>query len=245
MKRLTLFAVLAVIWLPAEVAVAEPVQAWQSASARAFVRFPTASEASSSRPAPGAHAQSIYMRTFGDAPPPHGYVRFCVAHPAECAVHGTPVEMRYWATPERLSELDAVNRDVNHSIQPATDLELYGQQEYWTLPVDRGDCEDYVLLKRQKLIERGWPANSLLITVVLDEQRQGHAVLTARTQQGDLVLDNKTSEVLAWNRTPYEFVMRQSYANPRTWVYLDPREADTLLPVAGTRRNAPRTAPAR
>ena len=61
------------------------------------------------------------------------------------------------ATPQSLSELDEVNRSVNHEIEPATDMEVYGVAEYWTLPTTRGDCEDYQLLKRHRLITRGWP----------------------------------------------------------------------------------------
>ena len=36
------------------------------------------------------------------------------------------------------------------------------------------------------LMERGWPESTLLITVVRDENNEGHAVLTVRTDKGDL-----------------------------------------------------------
>jgi predicted transglutaminase-like cysteine proteinase len=112
-------------------------------------------------------------------------------------------------------------------------LEVYGVAEYWTLPTTRGDCEDYQLLKRHRLIERGWPSSSLLMTVVRDEKNEGHAVLTARTTQGDFVLDNKVDVVRLWNQTPYHFVMRQSYLNPKVWVSLDPNDATTPAAIAG------------
>ena len=112
--------------------------------------------------------------------PPYGFVKFCDRMPDECR-QGPQEEQRFSATPERLSELDAVNRAVNHEIEPVTDLEIYGQTEYWTIPTTRGDCEDYALLKRKRLIARGWPASALLMTVVRDERGEGHAVLTART----------------------------------------------------------------
>ena len=117
-----------------------------------------------------------------------------------------------------------------------TDIELYGVTDYWTIPTTKGDCEDYVLLKRKLLMELGWPASALLITVVRDERGEGHAILTARTAQGDFILDNKTDEIKVWHRTRYDFVMRQSYLNPRVWMSLDPREMDTSLPSAGVRR---------
>ena len=108
-------------------------------------------------------------------------------------------------------------------IIPETDLEHYGVPDYWSLPTDgKGDCEDYALLKRHKLIMLGWPSAALLMTVVRDTKGEGHAVLTARTTGGDFILDNKSNEVRLWNQTSYEFLMRQSYLNPRAWIALDP-----------------------
>jgi len=174
------------------------------------------------------------MRVFGVTQPPYGFVQFCERMPEECR-QGPPEEQRFSATPERLSELDALNRAVNHEIAPATDMEIYGVAEYWTIPTTRGDCEDYALLKRKRLIARGWPPSALLMTVVRDEKGEGHAVLTARTVQGDFILDNKVDEVKTWNRTRYEYVMRQSYLNTMIWMSLDPREGNSTLPIAGVR----------
>jgi predicted transglutaminase-like cysteine proteinase len=177
---------------------------------------------------------SPYMRVFGVTQPPYGFVQFCERMSAQCR-QDSQEEQRFSASPQRLIELDTVNRTTNREIEPATDLEIYGQTEYWTIPVTKGDCEDYALLKRQRLMARGWPASALLITVVRDEKGEGHAVLTVRTLQGDFVLDNKVDEVKAWTRTPYDFVMRQSYLNPRIWMSLDPKEANSSLPLAGVR----------
>jgi predicted transglutaminase-like cysteine proteinase len=177
---------------------------------------------------------SPYMRVFGATQAPYGFVEFCERMPQECR-QGQPEEQRFSAGPDRLNELDAVNRTVNHEIEPATDLEVYGQTEYWTIPTTRGDCEDYALLKRKRLIAKGWPISALLMTVVRDERGEGHAVLTARTLQGDFILDNKLDEVKLWNRTRYEYLMRQSYLNPRTWMSLDSREGNSSLPLAGVR----------
>ncbi|MEI9902068.1 MAG: transglutaminase-like cysteine peptidase [Hyphomicrobium sp.] len=176
---------------------------------------------------------SQFMRIFGPAQPPHGFVRFCESNPQECAAdHGQ--ESRFDASAERLKELDEVNRTVNKEIAPATDLEVYGVNEYWTLPRTRGDCEDYALLKRHNLVEKGWPVSALLMTVVRDEKGEGHAVLTARTVQGDFILDNKIEEVRGWNKTPYQFVMRQSYLNPKVWVALDTRQGPLATALSGS-----------
>ncbi len=173
-----------------------------------------------------------FMRIYGSSQPPYGFVAFCERMPQECVVTSTD-DARYQATPQSLSELDEVNRSVNHEIEPATDMEVYGVAEYWTLPKTRGDCEDYALLKRHRLIARGWPSGVLLMTVVRDEKNEGHAVLTARTTQGDFILDNKIDVVRLWNQTPYHYVMRQSYMDPRVWVSLDPNDAATPSALSG------------
>jgi len=173
-----------------------------------------------------------FMRVFGPAQPPHGFVRFCEETPKECSADQKS-EARFDAAPERLGELDAVNREINQAITPVTDLEVYGVNEYWTLPRTKGDCEDYALLKRRKLIEKGWPVSALLLTVVRDEKGEGHAVLTARTVQGDFILDNKSEDVRLWTVTPYQYVMRQSYLNPRVWVALDTQQSPVATALSG------------
>jgi predicted transglutaminase-like cysteine proteinase len=160
---------------------------------------------------------------------------FCERTPQECA-QGQQEEQRFHASRERLAQLDFVNRAVNHEIEPVTDIELYGLTDYWTIPTTKGDCEDYVLLKRKRLMALGWPASALLITVVRDERGEARA-LTARTMQGDFILDNKTDEIKIWHNTRYEFIMRQSYLNPRIWMSLDQREMNSAMPSAGVRSN--------
>lgn len=177
---------------------------------------------------------SAFMRIFGPALPPYGYVRFCSANPIECQ-RGAMQDARIMASPDRLAELDAVNRQVNAAVRPATDLEIYGEVERWALPTDRGDCEDYALLKRQILMRKGWPASALLMTVVRDEKGEGHAILTARTSKGDYILDNKTDDLKLWSATPYVFIMRQSYIDPNVWLSLDPRQVHSPALLGGTR----------
>jgi predicted transglutaminase-like cysteine proteinase len=177
---------------------------------------------------------SPFMRVFGPSQPPYGFVRFCETSPDACQAQRL-VDVRFQPTPERLSELDEVNRNVNRGIKPATDMEIYGVSEYWTLPTDRGDCEDYALLKQKILADRGWPMSALLITVVRDEKGEGHALLTVRTAQGDFLLDNKVDDVRLWNTSNYQFIMRQSYLDPRVWVSLDPADRSAPDAIAGVK----------
>src|SRR6202035_3127876 len=114
-----------------------------------------------------------------------------------------------------------VNRWVNETVKPMTDMDHWGVIEKWSLPTDGyGDCEDYVLLKRKMLIDAGWPREALLITVVRDKMGEGHAVLTVKTDKGEFILDNQNETVVAWTETGYRFVKRQSQGDPNVWVAL-------------------------
>jgi len=118
---------------------------------------------------------------------------------------------------------------------PVTDLELYGKVEYWTYPTkNKGDCEDYVLEKQRELMERGWPESTLLITVVRDENNEGHAVLTVRTDKGDLVLDNKRRDIMLFADTPYTYIKQQSERNPLVWISLLPPDSAPQTAVSAS-----------
>lgn len=173
-----------------------------------------------------------FMETRGTTAPPIGFVQFCRQNLAECVgLARTPV--RVGLSKAKWDELVSVNRQVNQSVEPVTDEELYGVAEHWTYPMrSKGDCEDYVLLKRKLLIERGWPVTSLLITVVRDTKNQGHAVLTVTTDRGDFVLDNQEPRVLPWSETEYRYVKRQSQLDVARWETIEDRRTDT---VASTR----------
>jgi predicted transglutaminase-like cysteine proteinase len=184
---------------------------------------------------PAGHPSSSMM-LFGAAEPPPGFVHFCEEEPSECAASSN-AEKPMALSSARLRELDEINRWVNQSVEAETDIAHYGVKEYWTIPIDgKGDCEDFALLKRHLLMQRGWPSSALLMTVVVDENGQGHAVLTVRTRAGDLILDNKVNEIRKWNATRYEFVMRQSSRNPRVWVYLEPAVQIAPAPTAVARQ---------
>ena len=213
-----------------------------AAAAVAITVEPVAAAEQTSRPKGSTlnqmqDATSPYLRVFGVTPPPYGHVDFCNRDPKECR-EGNLEEMRRAGIGAALVELDRVNRQVNAEIIPMTDQAQYGIEDYWTIPVSgRGDCEDYALLKRQRLMRAGWPASALLMTVVFDERNEGHAVLTARTSQGDFVLDNKVEAVKLWAQTPYHYVMRQSYIDPKVWVSLDPSDAASPAAIAGVQAN--------
>jgi predicted transglutaminase-like cysteine proteinase len=151
---------------------------------------------------------------------PIGHYDFCKSHRDECR----PVSSAAAAprvTDYGWSVVHEVNEAVNYSIMPKTDLEIYGREEVWAYPDIAGDCEDYVLLKRHMLMERGFSAADLLITVVRKPDGEGHAVLTLRSAEGDYVLDNLEDEVKPWTATPYRYLKRQSSENSGRWVTIE------------------------
>jgi predicted transglutaminase-like cysteine proteinase len=169
---------------------------------------------------------SKIMPVTGPTSPPVGFVQFCRQNLADCtATYSVKPVMAL--TRVRWDQLVTVNRDVNQAVTPMTDLENYGVTEYWTYPTNgRGDCEDYVLEKRRRLIALGWPAGSLLITVVRDAKNDGHAVLTVLSDKGDYILDNQNAQILAWNQTEYRYIKRQSPTDTVRWEGIDDRRID-------------------
>ncbi len=151
-----------------------------------------------------------HLAEAGEAPPLPAWIGFCERNGAECAVDtGEPLAIPLTAETSEL--LDAVNRYVNRTIIMRTDLEHLGVVDRWDLPIDGiGDCEDLQLLKRRMLVEAGVPRRALRMTVVLDNLGAGHALLTVRTSDGDLVLDNLVPDVLPWRASGYAFVKRES-----------------------------------
>jgi predicted transglutaminase-like cysteine proteinase len=171
-----------------------------------------------------AFAQSIPVasnaETTTDTLPPIGWVQFCADQPQDCDVavlapKPATLDERKW------KQLVRINRDVNDAVEPVSDLEHWNTLEKWSYPTDgKGDCEDYVLEKRRRLIEAGWPRQALLITVVRDKKGDGHAVLTVKTDRGDMILDNQETRIKPWSDTGYRFVKRQSETHPSKWVSL-------------------------
>ncbi len=184
-------------------------------------------------PTAGQNSGETRMSEYSATRPPIGYVQFCRQNPADCSKQATGPQ-RLTLSDIRMQELLEINQLVNHAIAPVTDQKLYGVAEMWAYPYDRGDCEDYVLLKRRLLMERGWPASTLLITVVRDVKGDGHAVLTVTTSAGDLVLDNQEADIRFWRDTPYEYLKRQSKGDPSRWVSLRQSDIRPQFTVGGT-----------
>lgn len=160
------------------------------------------------------------MSVMRQVSPPIGWVQFCRDYSEYCNVEDlSPVN--FTLNERNWKQLLAVNAAVNSEIEPVTDMDHWGVPERWDIPTDgKGDCEDYVLEKRRRLLQAGWPRQTLLVTVVRDKSGDGHAVLTVKTDRGDLILDNQEAKVLLWAETGYKFIKRQSEESPNRWVGL-------------------------
>jgi predicted transglutaminase-like cysteine proteinase len=157
---------------------------------------------------------------------PYGWVDFCQRRPGECSQPAlAPRDIVLSAAAWR--QLERVNTQVNAAIAPISNYDHWGTiLDHWDYPVDgKGDCKIYALAKRKLLIEMGFPRQALLMTIVRDLDGEGHAILTARTDRGDFILDNLTDEIRPWTATGYRFLKRQSQEDPNVWVAMGPGAA--------------------
>lgn len=133
------------------------------------------------------------IETLGPAAAPVGLQIFCLRSPADC--RGGPAT-RLRLDTATMSALNTVNRAVNASIRPRL-----RPTQIWELGARTGDCKDYAMNKRARLIEMGVPAGALRIAIGYTSKGEGHAVLVVMTDEGDLVLDNLTGAIRPFNQT--------------------------------------------
>jgi predicted transglutaminase-like cysteine proteinase len=170
-----------------------------------------------------APASALSMKTGGVTSQPIGHYEFCQTHKSDCRPGARTAPAK--VTEFGWSVVREINARVNRDITPMTDKELYGKDELWAYPDNAGDCEDFVLLKRRMLMQKGFAAGDLLITVVRKPDGEGHAVLTLRTAQGDYILDNLNNEVKLWTKTPYRYLKRQASFHAGRWVSIENGDA--------------------
>jgi predicted transglutaminase-like cysteine proteinase len=166
-----------------------------------------------------ASTNTLSMVTGAATSQPIGHYEFCQTHRDECGANRSASALDM--TDAKWELVRFVNNLVNTTIIPETDKEIYGKDEVWAYPTTAGDCEDFALLKRRILIQRGISPANLLMTVVRKPDGEGHAILTLRTTRGDFILDNLASPVKPWFDTPYSFIKRQSSANAGRWVTIE------------------------
>lgn len=166
---------------------------------------------------------------------PIGWLQFCATYVKECDT--TPLSPRDVVLDgAAFADLVKIDKWVNHTVKPETDMDHYGKIQWWRYPDDgAGACHSFALLKRRMLMQAGWPRQALLMTIVHEDNGDGHAVLTVTTDRGDFILDNLTDEILPWSKTPYHYYKRQSQDDPNSWVWLGNLRSEPALAAIETK----------
>ncbi|MGH6924456.1 MAG: transglutaminase-like cysteine peptidase [Propylenella sp.] len=110
------------------------------------------------------------------------------------------------------AQLVNTNSAVNRGMRAVHD-----QADRWTVGGQAGDCEDFALTKKMRLMRAGWPSSALLMATAVTQSGEPHAVLIVRTDNGDVVLDNLTDSIRGWNRAGVRIRSVQSPSNVWVW----------------------------
>jgi predicted transglutaminase-like cysteine proteinase len=127
-------------------------------------------------------------------------------------------------TNEGASQIQFVNRWVNHAIIYGEDRAVWGRRDYWatadqTLALRRGDCEDLAILKYQMLLALGVDPEAMYLTLARDLARNAdHAVLIVRHGDRFFLLDNSTDAILPANLS-YDYRPTLSFNGRSAWLH--------------------------
>lgn len=192
--------------------------------------LPTSAAADNQPPAPSARMDLPVIKTVARHPP---YKDFCRRNPGECDLTGVEaVEL----DPGSWKSVRRVNGAVNQSIYFALDSEQYNTEEYWSYPRSGwGDCEDQALEKRRRLVKLGIPRSALRLAIAFHQRKlHSHCLLTIETNEGTLVLDSLSDDILLWHQAPYNYEQRER--SDGRWERFDQRSwsfQEQVSPVGG------------
>jgi predicted transglutaminase-like cysteine proteinase len=124
---------------------------------------------------------------------------------------------------EGRARLGEINRAINLSIRPMSDLAQYGVEDYWASPLESlgsgaGDCEDYAIAKYVALEESGTAPEDLQLEIVRDVEHQAtHAVVAVRYKDEWIILDNRTLLMVNADQSPYRYLVALDHQGGRTF----------------------------
>jgi predicted transglutaminase-like cysteine proteinase len=130
---------------------------------------------------------------------------FCRSSPDTCPAAAAKFGAIVEAARARsgLARIGEINRAVNLTIRPVSDLTQYGVPDVWASPLmtfssGAGDCEDYAIAKYVALLEAGLPREDLRLIVVYNRPvHEQHMVAAAKVDGRWVVLDNRTMRLIA------------------------------------------------
>jgi predicted transglutaminase-like cysteine proteinase len=110
------------------------------------------------------------------------------------------------------ARIGVINREINLSIVPTSDLAQWGVADRWSPPLEtfstrRGDCEDYAIAKYVALSAAGVSQQDIRLVVVRNNAlREQHAVVAVRLDGAWVILDNRWLALVRdremWRATP-------------------------------------------
>ncbi|KJS17504.1 MAG: hypothetical protein VR78_05965 [Hoeflea sp. BRH_c9] len=156
---------------------------------------------------------STWLKTGKETSRPYGHVEYCSRNASDCRNRSAGSKLQ----PARMDVLQGVNKAVNRAIKPTSDKAAFGREEFWTADARAGDCEDFALAKRAKLLRKGFEPSQLLLTMG-HNSAEPHAVLVVRTQDGDYVLDNLDDDVRPVQSARMSFLKIQSPEHGGLWL---------------------------
>lgn len=169
-----------------------------------------------SNPMRAIDSASKYINASRPALAPFGHTVMCMRKPELCEAPVKP-DARIALNQLNMALIEHVNGHINRTIRYRPDPVDMGIADRWRVAKTEGDCEDIALAKRQHLIELGFPAGAMRLAVGHTETGEGHAVLVVRTEAGDVILDNRRNDIVAWTDHDIQWLMIQSSENPRRW----------------------------
>jgi predicted transglutaminase-like cysteine proteinase len=140
------------------------------------------------------------------------------------------------------ARVGVINRAANLAISPVSDERQWGVADHWSDPFEallsnRGDCEDYTIVKYAALLEAGVPADDVKIVVLKNLfPNEYHAVAAARVNGEWLILDNRTLTLVRdtdLTRAIPVFVLDHEGVRRFNWASRDRRAASRLASNSG------------
>ncbi|UXS05109.1 transglutaminase-like cysteine peptidase [Agrobacterium tumefaciens] len=155
---------------------------------------------------------SAFVMERGATLAPFAHVKFCISNPDQCERKNGPRLVEFAGSVK--AKIMEINRNVNASISPVLDAP---GKEVWEIDSAQGACNDYAVTKRKRLIDSGIPSSAVRLAVAKTGAGEGHAVVVVRTNEGDMVLDNRTNSIVRWDRTDLRWIKIQASDDANRW----------------------------
>jgi predicted transglutaminase-like cysteine proteinase len=127
-----------------------------------------------------------------------------------------------------------INRAADLAISPVSDEMQWGVADHWSDPFEtllsnRGDCEDYAIVKYAALLEAGIPRDDVKIVILKNFfPNEDHAAVATRVDGQWLILDNRTLTLVRdtdVTRAIPEFVLDHEGVKRVSWASRNRRAA--------------------